>query len=160
MTGRGQFSLHSASRRRPRLRGTDQRGFTLIEVMIASIVLVLAITTSITTLQSGLQAVDTARGYTYASQVMQSELERLRLKSWTQMQTLQSSSDTTVEITPVHGTPAASFVCRRTIRDLKTDMKEITLESSWRGTDGRPHSARFITRYGKSGLYDYLYTAH
>jgi hypothetical protein len=39
-------------------------------------------------------------------------------------------------------------------------MKEVTLESNWRGYDGRVHSARFITRYGKSGLYDYFYTAH
>ncbi len=54
-------------------------GFTLIEVMVAAIVLVLAITTAVTTLQRGFQALDTARQTTYASQVMQSELERLRL---------------------------------------------------------------------------------
>jgi Tfp pilus assembly protein PilV len=135
-------------------------GFTLVEVMIASIVMVLAITTAITTLQHGLQAVDTARGYTYASQVMQSEMERLRLKSWAQIQTLQDSKDTAVAISSVTGAPAATFSCTRTIRDLKTDMKEIVLESNWRGYDGRPHTARFVTRYGKSGLYDYYYTAH
>jgi hypothetical protein len=39
-------------------------------------------------------------------------------------------------------------------------MKEILLVSSWRGFDGRAHTARVITRYGKSGLYDYFYTAH
>lgn len=135
-------------------------GFSLIEVMAAAIVLVLAIVTSITTLQHGLRAVDTARGLTYASQVMQSELESLRLKSWTQIQALQDSGDTDVQIAAVNGTPAASLSCQRTIRDLKTDMKEITLEATWRGSDGRTHSARFITRYGKSGLYDYFYTAH
>ena len=135
-------------------------GFTLVEVMVASVVLVLAITTAITTLQHGLQAVDTARGYTYASQVMQSELERLRLKSWSQLQTLQDSHDTTVSASTVAGAPAATFSCTRTIRDVKTDMKEIVLESNWRGYDGRAHSARFVTRYGKSGLYDYFYTSH
>lgn len=135
-------------------------GFSLMEVMIAAIVMVLAIVTSITTLQRGLRAVDTARGFTHASQVMQSELERLRLKSWTQIQALQDSGETTVETTSVAGMPSASFTCQRLIRDLKTDMKEITLESTWRSSDGRSHSARFITRYGKSGLYDYFYTAH
>jgi hypothetical protein len=129
-------------------------------VLIASIVLVLAITTAITTLQNGMRAVDTARGFTYASQVMQSELERLRLKSWSQIQALQDSSNSTVDVQSVAGAPSATFTCSRTIRELKTDMKENTLESSWRGSDGRPHAARFITRYGKSGLYDYFYTAH
>jgi len=145
----------TASRRRP-----AARGFSLVEVMIAAIVMVLAIVTSITTLQRGLRSVDTARGLTFASQVMQSELESLRLKSWAQIQALQDSGETAVEVATVSGAPSASFSCQRTIRDLKTDMKEITLESTWRGSDGRTHSARFITRYGKSGLYDYFYTAH
>jgi len=78
-------SLHSR-RDRP---GFSPRAFTIVEVMIAAIVLALGITTSITTLQGGFQAVDVARNYTYASQVMQSEVERLRLKNWTQMQALQ-----------------------------------------------------------------------
>jgi Tfp pilus assembly protein PilV len=128
--------------------------------MVATVVLVLGITTAIVTLQRGFQAIDTARYYTFASQVMQSELERLRLKSWAQMQALQDTADNAVEIPRVAGTASAAFTCTRTIRDLKTDMKEITLTSTWRGYDGRSHSARLITRYGKSGLYDYFYTSH
>src|SRR3954468_20050192 len=123
--------------------------FTLLEVMIASIVMILAITTAITTLQHGFQSVDSARNLTYASQVMQSEMERLRLKSWSQIQALQDSGATTVATSAVSGTATASFTCQRTIRDLKADMKEITLESSWRGYDGRSHVARFVTRYSK-----------
>lgn len=160
MTGPGMALFSPVRPPRPARRRARFRAFTLVEVMIAAIVMVLAIVSALTALQSGLRAVDTARGYTYASQVMQSELERLRLKSWVQIQALQSSADNTVQATSVHGSPSASFACRRTIRDLKTDMKEITLESTWRGSDGRPHTARYVTRYAKSGLYDYLYTAH
>ncbi len=127
--------------------------------MIASIVMVLAITTAITTLQRGFQALDTSRNTTYASQVMQSELERLRLKSWAQIQILQDSGESAVTVGGVTGA-AGSFRCTRTIRDRKTDMKEITLVSTWNGYDGRPHTLSYITRYGKSGLYDYFYTAH
>lgn len=127
--------------------------------MIASIVMVLAITTAITTLQRGFQALDTSRHTTYASQVMQSELERLRLKSWAQIQTLQDSGESAVTVSGMTGA-SGSFRCTRTIRDLKTDMKEITLVSTWNGYDGRPHTLSYITRYGKSGLYDYFYTAH
>lgn len=127
--------------------------------MIASIVMVLAITSAITTLQRGFQALDTARNTTYASQVMQSELERLRLKSWAQIQTLQDSGESAVTVSGITG-GSGSFRCARTISDLKTDMKQITLVSTWNGYDGRPHTVSYITRYGRSGLYDYFYTAH
>ncbi len=153
--GRGVAS----SRREVRRRERAAAAFTLVEVMIAAIVLVLGISTAILTLQRGFQSLDTARNLTYASQVMQSELERLRLKSWSQVETLQSSGDTSVAATSVAGM-SGSFRCTRTIRDLKTDMKEITLESVWNGYDGRPHTVRYMTRYSKSGLYDYFYTAH
>jgi len=144
----------------PRAPARRAAGFTIVEVMIAAIVLVLGITTSITTLQRGFQAVDTARHYTLASQVMQSELERLRLKSWSQLQTLQDSRETAVAVPTVPGSDTGAFTCTRLIADLKTDMKEITLISRWRGYDGRPHTIRFVTRYGKTGLYDYFYTSH
>jgi Tfp pilus assembly protein PilV len=128
--------------------------------MIAAIVLVIGITTAITTLQSGFQSLDVARHYTFASQVMQSELERLRLKNWDQIQTLQDSGDGAVAVPSVRGAGSDAFSCTRMIRDIKADMKEITLVTTWRGYDGRSHTLRFITRYGKSGLYDYFYTAH
>jgi Tfp pilus assembly protein PilV len=143
-----------------RLRSLRGPAFTLVEVMIAAIVLALAITTAITTLVHGFRAVDSARHFTFASQVMQSEMERLRLKSWAQLQAMQESADTRVEAASVAGTMSESFVCTRTISDLRTEMKEIALVSTWRGIDGRPHTARYITRYSKNGLYDYFYTAH
>jgi Tfp pilus assembly protein PilV len=147
-------------RKRDLHRRARPAGFTILEVMIAAIVLVLGITTAITTLQRGFQAIDVARNYTFASQVMQSELERLRLKSWAQVEALQNSRDTAVAVPSVAGTASPTFACTREIRDLKTDMKEITLTATWRGYDGRAHTTRLITRYGRSGLYDYFYTSH
>lgn len=138
---------------RTRLRGCGP-GFTLLEVMIASIVLVLGIVTAITTLQRGFQSLDSARNLTSASQVMQSEMERLRLKNWTQIEDLQKASPSLI------ATEDQRFTCTLAITDLKTDMKEIVLRAEWRGYDGRPQTARLITRYGKSGLNDYFYTTH
>lgn len=133
-------------------------GFTLVEVMVASTVLVFGIVTAVTTSQRGLQALDTARNLTAASQIMQSEMERIRLLSWTQLQTLQQSGNTAVTL--VAGTDPGRFACTREITDSKPDMKQITLAANWRGYDGREHTARLITRYGKSGLNDYFYTTH
>lgn len=127
--------------------------------MVAATILTLVIAGSITVIQRGFQSVDYARHVTYASQVMQSELERLRLKSWAQIQELQNSRETLVSVASTGGT-SASFRCERKITDLKTDMKQIELVSTWTGYDGRPQVVRYLTRYSKSGLYDYFYTAH
>jgi type II secretory pathway pseudopilin PulG len=132
------------------------RAFTIVEVMVASTVLLFGIVSAVTTSQRGLQALDTARNLTAASQLMQSEMERVRLMSWDQLQTLQQSGNTAVTL----DSSAQRFSCTRQITDLKTDMKQITLVATWNGYDGRPHTARLITRYGRSGLNDYFYTAH
>lgn len=132
------------------------RGFTIVEVMVAAIVLLFGVVSAVTTSQRGLQALDTARNLSAASQLMQSEMERVRLMSWAQLQTLQQSGNTAVVI----DSTSQRFTCTREITDLKTDMKQITLVATWNGYDGRPHTARLITRYGKSGLNDYFYTAH
>jgi prepilin-type N-terminal cleavage/methylation domain-containing protein len=140
----------------PRIAPRPARGFTILEVMVSAAVLALGIVSVVTVSQRGLQALDSARHLSAASQLMQSELERLRLMSWAQLQALQDSGATTV---PLEGA-LGRFTCEREIRDLKTGMKEITLVAHWKGYDGRPHTARLITRYGKTGLNDYFYTAH
>lgn len=132
------------------------RGFTIVEVMVSATILAVGIVGVVTVSQSGLQALDTARNLSAASQLMQSEMERVRLMSWVQLQSLQDSGETTVAL---EGTPGR-YSCTRDIRDVKTNMKEITLVATWRGYDGRPHTARLITRYGRTGLNDYFYTAH
>lgn len=128
-------------------------GFTIVEVMVAATVLIFGIVSAITVSQRGLQAVDTARNLTVASQLMQNEMERVRLMSWAQLQALQQSGDTTVALAA-----PARFTCVREISDVKAGMKQISLTATWRGYDGRSHTARLITRYGRNGLNDYYYT--
>jgi len=123
--------------------------------MVAATVLLFGIVSAITVYQRGMQALDTARKLSAASRLMQSEMERLRLMSWTQLESLQQSGNTTVDTSGLK-----SYNCVREIRDVKTNMKEITLATVWHGYDGREHVARLITRYGRSGLNDYFYTVH
>ncbi|MDB6114111.1 MAG: hypothetical protein JWQ83_1359 [Lacunisphaera sp.] len=133
------------------------RGFTIVEVMVAATVLLFGVVSAITVSQRGLQALDTARNLTAASQLMQSEMERLRMMSWAQLQALQLSSDHKV----VPETASVDrFACTRNISVVKTDMMEISVAAVWKGYDGREHTARLITRYGKNGLNDYFYVAH
>ena len=132
------------------------RGFSLIEVMVASCVLMLGISGALVTLQRSISSIAQARQLDAASQLMQTELERLRLLNWSQLDALQQSRATAVPV-PAGG-DFARFTCEREIRDLRDGMKEITLIASWGGLDGRAHTARLVTRYSRSGLNDYFYT--
>lgn len=135
--------------------------FTLVEVMVASLVLVFGIVSAISAMQSGLQATDRARQLAVATQLLQSEMEQLRLKSWSQLETLQAAAATAAFTPdPSAGDAAGRFTCRRQIATLKADMKEITLTVEWRSYDGRAQTARLITRYAKNGLSDYISTVH
>jgi Tfp pilus assembly protein PilV len=164
-----------ASSRRRSLRDPSRskiRGFTIVEVAMAAFVLALGITTSITTMQYGMRMVDTARNMTLAGQIMQSEMEILRLQNWAQIVALSASTvvDPSTTITSGMGTSldatlttiASRFTCTRTVADIsgKADMKKITLRVAWNGVDGRAHSLVFETRYAKNGLSDYFYVAH
>lgn len=140
--------MNSRSRRLRSLRS-----FTLVEVMVAATVMIFGLVSAVTVSQRGLQAVDTARNLTVASSLMQNEMERVRMMSWAQLKALQRSGDTSVPLTA-----PARFTCGRKITDVKSDMKQITLTATWHGYDGRPHTARLITRYGRYGLNDYFYT--
>lgn len=132
------------------------RAFSLVEVMVASCVLMLGVSGALVTLQRSISSIAQARQLDTASQVMQTELERLRLLNWSQLDALQQSGATSVPV-PTGG-DFARFTCERQIRDLREGMKEITLIASWGGLDGRAHTARLVTRYSRSGLNDYFYT--
>jgi len=139
---------------------------------MAAIVMVLGIVTSLTTLQFGMRSVDTARNMTLASQILQSELEILRLQNWTQISALPASatvnpatsisSGSSSTLDTMLNTIASRFTCTRTVAAIsgRADIKLITLDVSWLGVDGRSHNVTYQTRYAKNGLSDYFYVAH
>lgn len=145
----------------PRPPARARGGFTLVEVMVASVVLVFGIVSAISAMQAGIKAMDRARNVAFATQVLQSEMERLRLKNWTQLEELQTAA-ASATFTPdaAGGAAAARFTCTRAITTLRDGLKEITLTAEWRSYDGRPQTTRLITRYGRNGLNDYINTAH
>ncbi len=126
--------------------------------MAASCVLMVGLGGTVITVKSSLTAISHARHLDAASQIMQSELERLRLRNWEQLQALQDATDTAVAID--HIPPGSNLTCTRHIRDLRDGLKEITVEARWGGSGGRAHTARLVTRYARSGLNDYFYTSH
>lgn len=157
------------SRRRASSPGR-RRAFTILEVALSATILALVIATSLTVLQTGMRAVDTARNTTLAGQISQSVLEVLRLQNWTRISALPSfatvnirdaiSSGTSTTLDATLNTVMSRFTCTRTVSDPKTNMRLITVTVSWRGNDGRFHTVSSQARYARKGLNDYIYISH
>ncbi|MCS6244055.1 MAG: type II secretion system protein [Opitutus sp.] len=151
------------SPRRSHWNGHPIRAFTLVEVLAASFVMILAIGSSVIALQSGLRSIDNGRRLTLAAQVMQSQTESIRLMSWTNVQALASTA-TTVNIDSVFAADtsyAKDFTMTMQsvpVSGREDTMREITLVVNWTGAFGSRHTRTFVTRYCKDGLYDYYYT--
>ena len=156
-----------------RRRNSGRRGgFTILEVATAASVLALALATSLTVLQMGFRALDTARSTTLAGQILQSVMEDLRMLPWdaTSPQSSISALQATNNNVPGNislnasftgGDPAATaiinrFTLKRNITDIDSVMKQIELTATWTGIDGRSHSLNALSYYGKQGLYDYI----
>lgn len=158
--------FRSAAATRPPRPRAKTAAFTIVEVMMAAIVMAMAITTSITTLQRGFISIDSARNFVIAGQIMQSEIEKMRVSPWTSpgagssVVGIVDYTDTvpTLRIDPVFTSVYISnrFTLTRQLADPKTDMRQITLTVSWRTLDGRTLSRSYTTYYARYGLYDFF----
>ncbi len=156
----------SADRRRRGMRA----GFTILEVAMAGFVMALGLGTAITALQSSFKALDVARDTTLASQILQSEMERLRLMAWNNPSTVAVDSicelpaTETVDLAAMFASSvdlAAKFTVTRAVAAdtaRPADVKQIVISVRWRSFDGRTHVRSFRSIYARNGLYDYYYT--
>lgn len=154
----------------------SQRGFTLVEVMMASLVLVMMFLSALAAIQQGFTMLDTARNTTLAGQIIQSEIEDLRLKQF-----LSLPATGTIDLTTSVGASlgeaerqalAARFVARRQIDDVPgrtgtdpsgntiTTLKRVTITVTWTDYSHRLHSRAYETLLGYNGLSDYFATTH
>jgi hypothetical protein len=144
-----------------------------LEVLIAAFVMVTAIGSSLYALGRGFAALDSARCISYASQIMQSELEKMRLTQWSDILTtytpaadLASATPATVNIDPTffNSTDIGSRMTMTKVAcwapghtaagDQQVVLIKLTI--TWTTRDKRKLSRSYITYYGKNGLYDYL----
>lgn len=158
-------STSSPARQR---RGTG--GFTIIEVALAASIMALGIATSIIVMQSGFKAIDVARDTTLASQILQSEMERIRLMPWSNTGTTAVDSITelpakeAVDLSTMFSSSTEIANKFQVVRIVEADssrpaaVKYITLSVTWRTSDGRSQTRSFRSMYSKNGLYDYFYT--
>ncbi len=143
---------------------------------MAAAVMALAISSALLVMSRGFASLDSARCISYASQIMQSELEKMRLTHWgngtaagnatpdpiTGLTTGVTSYPTTSTAVTIDSsfTTAGDIGSRMTLTRIATDvhtgMIQVTLTIRWTTFDGRTLSRSYITYYGKNGLYDFF----
>ncbi len=154
-------------------RRRASRGFTIIEVALALFVLAFVIAAALVTLQSGFKQLDSARYTTLAGQILQSQMEKLRLLHWSQLTEAPGNAASYTTFIPdvtadaeTQAIIAAHFTCTQTISappitsPFHDSMRDITLTVTWSGSDRRVHSLSYVTRYGKDGISDFFVTTH
>lgn len=139
-----------------RRSGRKRTGFTLVEVMVAMSILMLVFVSSIAGMTISFRVLEDARMNTLASQILQSEMENIRLKNWTQISALPADATFTVE-SSLNTTSFQQFSCSRAVRTLNSDLKIVEVAVSWESMDGRVHDRRYVTVVGRNGLNDYFY---
>ena len=147
-------------------------GLTLVEVMMAFTVLVFGILCCLGSMQKMLTTLDTARCSTLAAQIMQSQVETLRLKNWNGIASVPTGEVPKTELRKLVPPSAEPIVDRFTLTQTLTpvssytdkdgstvSMMAIDLTVTWRGHGNINHSRTFKARYAKEGLYNYYATA-
>lgn len=126
---------------------------------MAVLVLAMAITTSLTAMQRAFLDLDTARNLEIAANILQCEIEKERLFTFT-----RASDATYVPVidSSFAGNPAIAgrFTLSRSISLLaahNNQMVQITLTARWRSYDGHNVARSYTTYYQQNGLYGYLY---
>ncbi|WP_225919387.1 type IV pilus modification PilV family protein [Actomonas aquatica] len=142
-------------------KATRRGGFTLLEVLMAASVLSMALSSAIIVIQNGFRNLDTARLGTTASQMIQSEMERIRLLNWESVEALPASE----EIDPASFFTTSTIetdriTVIRSVSDVPSfggEMKEIIVTATWTTINGHPATRLFRMRYARNGLFDYYY---
>ncbi len=142
-----------------RARRRSEAGLTMIEILIAVMVLGVVVASTFMALRTGFAMIQLARDSTMAGQILQSEMENLRLKSWDMLGQLEAEDEFEVD-TLLDDSIADRFVRTRRIREFRGGrMREVELEVEWTSLRGTQHSRVYRTVFGKEGLNDYYYRA-
>lgn len=147
----------------------SSKGFTLIEVLLAAVVMLAGIVGMMQAVTSGSEMLDMSRKQAIATQVIHGEIEKIRTLDWAHIQALPSTEtvDLSTDLNASNFSASASFKsitqgfrCVRVIAPvlrsdnvIKSDQKQVTYTVSWVGNTGHSYSRSSTTYVGKNGLY-------
>ena len=132
----------------------NKAGSSLVEVMAGAMILGLVFGGAFTGVREGFTVMSNSRSTTRASQILQSEMENLRVMSWNDLVDLPAQSEF-VPQTDFGSGFISQYTCTRSITDRKADQKEVVLRISWTDDKGISKSKQYLTFFSKGGLNDY-----
>ncbi|MDD3179090.1 MAG: prepilin-type N-terminal cleavage/methylation domain-containing protein [Opitutaceae bacterium] len=134
------------------------KGFTLIEVMFAAVLMLVGVVGMIDAVTWGSRMLDVARKQTLARQIIQSEIVNLRLNT---SNSLPSSGTTTLgSLSMAAGDSnvqalTSGFTCKRTVASvpsMPSSLVQVTFIVEWNGIDGRKYSRSGSSYLSQNGL--------
>ena len=134
---------------------TAAAGFTLVEVMISMVLLAIVLSGAFSTYILGLRMMSDFREEVRATQIIQSEIERLRTQNFTQLASYLGEADFT---------PKGEFIneysdvyeAQRTVSSISGGNQYlIGIRVQWTSQNGRQQTRWFNTVFTKDGLNDY-----
>lgn len=140
--------------------GKGSGGFTLVEVMVAVVILGMILSTAFATVTQALQTVETSRDYARVAQILQSEMEDLKTMSWSTLSALQVADngvvtiDLTAEFNQAFGVRYRAF---RYIENRYSDQKQATIWVYWWDARGNFRIKQTVSWFTENGLHDYYY---
>jgi len=115
-------------------------GFTIVEVMMASMILVVGFIGMISALTVGSEMIATARRAALANQILQHEFEKIRLKSWSEISAPLADISATdyTALTPddtqfdtAISASGVTFKIARTVTNPTSNLYEVSLTVTW-----------------------------
>ncbi len=127
---------------KPAPKSSCVRSFTLVEVMMASLILVVGFMGMIQALTVTSAMMDTARRQTLAGQIMNHEIEKLRFSSWSTITGLPVASTAITidsQFSTAIATSGAAYTLTRTVTspDPATNLREVNFALTWVVTTSR-----------------------
>jgi len=104
-----------------------QRGFTLVEVLVALLILALVMTTTLAVFLERNRRLQQANEMILAYQALANETEIQRRTDFTSLNSGPFSSDTAILA------PLSPFVATVTVADISPDTKDVMLTVTWKG---------------------------
>ncbi|WPJ93938.1 prepilin-type N-terminal cleavage/methylation domain-containing protein [Coraliomargarita algicola] len=150
----------SAARKPKLLASSAQRGFTMVEIMIAIMIIGLGLASSAICLRIGMIQNDMARSTTYVTQVLQDEAEQIRLLNWSALQNLTTTATFTAsDSITFPSIDPDKFTFTREINNIigESGLKQIRLTARWSGIKNDAHELSMVFNYAENGMHDYYY---
>ena len=137
-------------------------GSSLVEVMMGVLVLGLVFGTAFSTIGQGFILVENGRDNTRVSQILQAEMENLRVLTWTGIEAIANNSTWTPS-TEFGAAAVARYTCQRKVTTTQTatsgaaTQKAIILRVTWTDSQGISRSRKYMTKFTKGGINAFYY---